>query len=234
MKPPAGDRRSRPRRGSGRSMAWQHECPMRKPGIERARRSSAAAAGSDGHQRVPAWRRAPPTSRGAPEEPARQLAQAEAGVEAAGTVVALDDKVDAGGAPRAGDAGELGQEEPPDAQAARGLADIEILQEQAALSRTSWRRSGRTWRGPGPCRAVRRQGTRTRPPRGLAHSPRAGRVPSHPRGPCARRSGRRSARHRRAGPGGERHAPRPGLSPPRPRPGAGRRAEWSPSGCSAP
>ena len=38
---------------------------------------------------------------GAPEVPARQLAQAEAGIEAAGAVVALDDEVDACAVPAA-------------------------------------------------------------------------------------------------------------------------------------
>src|SRR4051794_16799294 len=66
----------------------------------------------------------------APGPPAGELPQAKSSVEAAGLVPFTHGEVDAGGALVACDARHLGQEQAPDAQAARRRPDIQILEEQ--------------------------------------------------------------------------------------------------------
>ncbi len=68
----------------------------------------------------------------APERPAGHLAQAVARIEFAGTAAGPDHEVDAAGVARASDAREPGHQQTADAAATRRLANVEILEEQAA------------------------------------------------------------------------------------------------------
>ena len=79
--------------------------------------------------------RAPSTSPPPPARAANRAARAgPGGHRRPGAVVAPDDEVDAAGAARPCDPGDLSQEEPADANPARRLANVEILEEQATLS----------------------------------------------------------------------------------------------------